>query len=292
MKKVIIYSDGGAEPNPGHGGWAAVLQYGEREKVLKGYAPDTTNNRMELTAAIEALKALKEPCEVEFFTDSQYVQKGISEWIRKWILQNWQKKGGTAIPNAELWQELWAQSQKHTINWHWVKGHAGHELNERVDQLATEARLEGTPKVELPPDMARLFVRASCIGSPGRGGWGVVIELPNGETVQFSGNEEQTTNNRMELTGLWEGLKHCPPGRPVQVFVVADYVLQGITQWVPGWRKNQWVKKDGQPVVNAELWRKIDEATQNRKIIWVSGKGQILKGLEEAARLAAAAARE
>lgn len=292
MKKVIIHSDGGAEPNPGHGGWAAVLQYGAHERVLKGYAPDTTNNRMELTAAIEALKALKEPCEVQFFTDSQYVQKGISEWIGKWVRQNWQKKGGTAIPNAELWQELWAQSQKHTINWHWVKGHAGHELNERVDQLATEARLEGTPKVELPPDMARLFVRASCIGSPGRGGWGVVLEQSTGETEQFSGREEETTNNRMELTGLWEGLKKCPPGRPVQVFVLADYVLQGITQWMPGWRKNQWVKKDGQPVANADLWRKIDEATQNRKIIWVSGKGQILKGLEEAGRLAAAAARE
>ena len=206
--------------------------------------------------------------------------------------QNWQKKDGKAIPNAELWQELWAQSQKHTINWQWVKGHAGHNLNERVDQLATEARLAGTPKVELPKNMARLYVRGSCLGNPGRGGWGAVVELPSGETTQFSGDEEQTTNNRMELMGVWEGLKQCPAGQPLQIFVVGDYVLQGATQWLPGWRKNQWQKKDGQAVANADLWQKIDQALQEHKVIWVSGKGQHLPGLEEAGRLAGAAARQ
>jgi ribonuclease HI len=137
---VIIYSDGGAKPNPGPGGWAALLIYGEVQKELCGYEPSTTNNRMELTAAVKALEALKRPCEVEFHTDSQYVRKGITQWIQNWQKNGWRTSSKKPVENQDLWMELDEQRQKHAINWKWVRGHAGNTFNERVDQLATQAR--------------------------------------------------------------------------------------------------------------------------------------------------------
>ena len=153
--KVIIYSDGGSDPNPGIGGWAAILRFGEHEKVLTGNDPDTTNNRMELQAAIGALSALKRPCSIEFYTDSEYVRKGITEWIEGWAANNWQKKG-KPIRNADLWRTLWPLVKKHEIDWHWVKGHAGNEYNERCDQLARQARLEITPDDQIDPNMPKV----------------------------------------------------------------------------------------------------------------------------------------
>lgn len=138
--KVTIYSDGGAAPNPGAGGWGALLIYGEQQKELSGGERNTTNNRMELTAACEALEALTKPCVVDFYTDSEYVKKGISEWIAGWVKKHWRKADGKPVLNQDLWQRLHEATQKHEIRWHWVKGHAGHVHNERVDQLATEGR--------------------------------------------------------------------------------------------------------------------------------------------------------
>ena len=158
--KVEIYTDGGADPNPGIGGWAALLLSGGQEKVLTGHAPQATNNRMELTAAIEALRALKRPCQVNLYTDSEYLRRGITEWIEKWVKQGWQHKGGRPIPNADLWKLLWPLVQRHEISWHWVKGHAGNRYNERVDALARQARLEITPDAQISADVPRLYVRS------------------------------------------------------------------------------------------------------------------------------------
>ena len=139
--QVTIYTDGGAKPNPnGPGGWAALLIYGDHQKELSGGEPSTTNNRMELTAAISALEALKEPCIVALYTDSQYVKNGITDWMRNWIKNGWKTAAKKPVKNQELWQRLHAATQRHDINWQWVRGHAGNEHNERVDQLATEAR--------------------------------------------------------------------------------------------------------------------------------------------------------
>ena len=137
--KVTIYSDGGSDPNPGIGGWAAILRYGQHEKILTGNDPNATNNRMELQAAIEALRALNRPSEVDFYTDSEYVRRGITEWIEKWAAKDWMR-GRKAVPNRELWQALWRETKRHQIEWHWVKGHTGNRLNERVDALARQAR--------------------------------------------------------------------------------------------------------------------------------------------------------
>jgi ribonuclease HI len=138
MKRVSIYSDGGCQGNPGPGGWAAVLRYGDKVKEISGSEPATTNNRMELKAAIEALNALREPCEVEFYTDSNYVREGISKWISSWKARNWRTVSKEPVKNEDLWRALDAAKQKHTIHWRWVKGHAGTVDNERCDVLAGE----------------------------------------------------------------------------------------------------------------------------------------------------------
>lgn len=139
MKKVKIYTDGACKGNPGKGGWGAVLQYGNSEKEISGFQTETTNNIMELTAAVEALKLLKEPCEITLTTDSTYVKNGISKWIFSWKKNGWKTASKKSVKNKELWQELELLSKNHSINWKWVKGHSGHPENERCDQLANEA---------------------------------------------------------------------------------------------------------------------------------------------------------
>lgn len=136
--KVIIHTDGACSGNPGPGGWGAVLQYGGHVKELKGGEPLTTNNRMELTAAIEALNALKRPCAIELHTDSQYVKDGLTKWINGWKRNGWKTADKKPVKNAELWQALDEAVSRHSIDWHWVKGHNGDEFNERADQLANE----------------------------------------------------------------------------------------------------------------------------------------------------------
>ncbi|BFM20760.1 ribonuclease HI [Gilvimarinus japonicus] len=136
MKKIEIYTDGACRGNPGPGGWGALLRFEGQEKELCGGERDTTNNRMELTAAIEGLKALTEACEVVLTTDSQYVRKGITEWLAGWKRKGWRTASKQPVKNVDLWQALDEQSNRHKIDWRWVKGHSGHAENERADQLA------------------------------------------------------------------------------------------------------------------------------------------------------------
>lgn len=136
MKKIRIHSDGGCRGNPGPGGWAAVLQYGAHRREISGGEPATTNNRMELTAAIEALKALKEPCEVEFFTDSKYLRSGISGWLAGWKRNGWRTADKKPVKNSDLWRSLDAEAARHRVEWRWVRGHSGDAGNERCDRLA------------------------------------------------------------------------------------------------------------------------------------------------------------
>ena len=144
--RVIIHTDGACSGNPGPGGWGAVLQYGGTVKELKGGAPLTTNNQMELTAAIEALTALKRPVDVELHTDSIYVKDGLTKWIHGWKKNGWRTADKKPVKNLELWQALDAAVAQHKIDWHWVKGHNGDETNERADQLANEGMAPFKPK--------------------------------------------------------------------------------------------------------------------------------------------------
>ena len=135
---VDIYTDGACKGNPGRGGWGALLSYAGQEKELFGGEAHSTNNRMELTAVIRALQTLKRPCQVRVYTDSKYVQKGISEWILNWKRRGWRTSGNEPVKNADLWQRLDQLAAQHQIEWLWVKGHAGHDGNERADALANQ----------------------------------------------------------------------------------------------------------------------------------------------------------
>lgn len=136
---VVVYTDGACSGNPGPGGWGAILTSGQHEKELKGGESHTTNNRMELMAAISALEALKKPSKVDLHTDSQYVQHGISSWIKNWKRNGWRTADKKPVKNFDLWQRLDAALAQHEVHWHWVKGHDGHEMNERADELARSA---------------------------------------------------------------------------------------------------------------------------------------------------------
>ena len=151
---VIVVTDGACSGNPGPGGWAAILRYGSQEKVLQGGASLTTNNRMELRAAIAALEGLKRPCAVEIYTDSEYLRRGVTEWMSRWAQNGWRTRAKQPVKNQDLWRRLGAALQPHRVNWHWVRGHAGNEANERADALAVNALntigVKGKPDLEGP----------------------------------------------------------------------------------------------------------------------------------------------
>jgi ribonuclease HI len=138
LNRVQVFTDGACRGNPGPGGWGAILRYGRHEKEILGGEYETTNNRMELTAAIEALRALNRRCRVDLYTDSQYVRMGITEWLANWKKKNWKNASRKPVKNQDLWRALDEESARHDVHWHWVKGHSGHPENERADALANQ----------------------------------------------------------------------------------------------------------------------------------------------------------
>jgi ribonuclease HI len=173
--KVVIYTDGACDPNPGPGGWAAILRSGPHEKVIRGSDPNTTNNRMELRAALAALKTLKRGCRVALHTDSEYLRQGITSWLPSWKSRGWRTTDRRPVQNQDLWQALASEVERHQVEWHWVRGHAGDPLNERVDRLARAAIPQSATygvggQADEVNCTVHMFTRASCLGSPGPGG--------------------------------------------------------------------------------------------------------------------------
>ena len=272
LPEVIIYSDGACDPNPGPGGWAAVLRFGDREKTLTGSDPDTTNNRMELQAVIAALGALKRPCRVKLYTDSEYIHKGVTEYMERWKAGGWVTSAKRAVANQDLWMALDEAMQRHQIEWQWVKGHAGDPLNERVDRLAVSM----IPRTSLPLDdreAAHVFTGVSCLGQTGPGGWAVVVRA--GDTTQeLSGHEPRTSANRLHLLAVVRGLEAVPAGSRVHLYTPSDYAVQGAQQWVITWAAHGWRTKDGQPVKHQDMWQAILAGSQARQVNWHCLKGE------------------
>ena len=297
---ATVHTDGGCDPNPGPGGWAAIVHCEDREVVLSGNAPHATNNQMEIEAAIAALAYLNGRygrCRVELYTDSRYLRQGITEWIDGWFARGWKTKNGQAVKNQPLWQRLAELTHAHEVQWHWVKGHAGHPLNERVDRLAVQARarlgcaVDPTPERAAPSSMSpdhapvELSIGISCLGSSGPGGWAVVIR--NGESREVvKGHEEQITSNALYLVAAAQGLGALRQAHPVVVVAASDYLIQGASQWAPAWQRRGWKTKKGDPVKNRVLWEGLLQAAQPYQVSWQVRKDVRTDDLSEARRVA------
>jgi ribonuclease HI len=292
--EVTIYTDGGADPNPGAGGWAAILidPASGKARELSGGEPQATNNRMELTAAIRALEALKLRCRVHLFTDSLYLRKGITEWLPGWIARGWRRKEGI-LQNEDLWRRLAELIPEHQIRWDWVKGHAGNRWNERADELATleirkqrAGRAAAAPPSGEPP-AAEVFLRVSCAGR--RGGWASLIRHQGAEEV-LAGGLPAATANQLDLLGAIAALESLPAGISVAVHTGSDYLRNGASRWIAGWKKRGWKTQEGQPVQNRELWEGLEREMAARRVTWPEVKGRDFAELKELGARAKAAA--
>jgi ribonuclease HI len=305
--RITIYTDGGSRPNPGPGGWGALLiAENDYTKELGGADPDTTNNRMELTAAIEALRALNQPSRVTLHTDSQYLKNGIEGWLYGWIKNDWQTIKGGPVQNRDLWQALHAEIQRHDITWEWVKGHAGNEYNERVDQLATQARQALTGESPAPtrsaPDSAdsaidadvEIAIRVSVPQGESGGGWAIRIADPDpdaGMGEAHTGHVPEATSSQLVLIAAAEALRLIPTGTAARVYCPDEYLYKGMTEWIAGWQKRGWRSASKKPVQNRDLWQALLTEAEARSVQWVlesrTDKLALARGLDKLAADAA-----
>lgn len=281
--QVEIYTDGGCDPNPGPGGWGAILISGRHNKEISGSEAHTTNNRMELTAAIEALRLLQRPCKVTLYTDSTYLRNGMTRWMSRWQARDWVKSDGTPVENADLWRALLNAQEIHEVDWHWVRGHQGNRWNERADQLATQARLAlGRPATgertqtskatQAEPATGSLpryhiYARGCALGNPGPAGYGAIIIGPQAEHKR-SGGWPTASNNVMDLWGIIAGLQSLPERARVTIHTPSKYVIDGATRWLPNWERSGWRTQSGQPVKNRELWQELSQVMGDHDIEW------------------------
>jgi ribonuclease HI len=297
LPQVTIYTDGGADPNPGTGGWAAILldPVSGKKRELSGGEPRTTNNRMELTAAIRGLEALKQPCKVRLLTDSQYLKKGVTLWLKGWIANGWKRKDGE-LQNADLWRRLSELVQEHQIQWDWVRGHAGDRWNERADELATAAiRAQkgppkpqpATPQPAAPPE-ADVFLRVSCAGR--KAGWAALVRHQGEESV-LAEHRPGASSNQLDLLAAAAALERLPPGTSVAVHTVSDYLRNGAAGWIEGWKRRGWKTQEGKPVLNRDLWQRLDAAMAARRVAWPTVKDRDVPELEALGVTAKEAAR-
>jgi len=273
--EVLIYTDGGCDPNPGPGGWGAVLLSGRHRQELSGGELDTTNNRMELTAAIEALKRLQRPCSVTVVTDSMYVRNGITRWLDAWKRRGWRKANGSAVLNADLWRELDRQASKHEVHWRWTRGHAGNSLNERADELARQGRSKalGNSDHNRPaPDLEQVavYTRASVLGTPGPAGYAATIVRPGERPRIVVGSWPSATINAAELYAAIKGLQQLRTRSRVRVHTASSYVLHGATRWLAKWELNGWRTSTGSPVEHRHLWEELSRVMGDHDIVWES----------------------
>jgi ribonuclease HI len=300
MTEVTIYTDGGADPNPGTGGWAAVLidPVSGKTRELSGGEPRSTNNRMELTAAIRALEALKLPCKVRLVTDSLYLRKGVTQWLPGWIARGWKRKDGE-LQNEDLWRRLAELIRGHQIRWDWTKGHAGDRWNERADQLATLAiraqRAAAGPSPGTSSDPAAepaeadVFLRVS--GSGRQAGWAALVRHQGVESL-LSGRHPGASPNQLDLLAAAAALETLPRGIAAAVHTLSDYLRNGAAGWIEGWKRRGWKTQEGKPVQNRELWQRLDAALAARRVAWPPVKGRDVPELEALGVAAKEAARE
>ncbi len=283
---MTVYTDGGCRPNPGPGGWGAVLLFPGRDPVeLSGAEESTTNNRMELTAALEALRSLPSPHRVRLVTDSEYLKRGITEWLDGWRRRGWLTASKKPVKNRDLWQALDAELARHRVTWEWVRGHSGDRYNELADRLATRAM--GAPELPLDdPRAVHLFVGVARSDRRDTGAWGAVLRWRD-RSRSASGRCPGASANRMHLVSAVEGLGLLRRPSRVHLYTVSSYLKDGATAWIGAWKARGWKTRDGTPVRHADLWRKLESLGRRHRITWHVVDDATAPGeLREARRLA------
>jgi len=265
LPSVKIYTDGSCSPNPGPGGWGVViLPEKGRKKELSGKVIETTNNRMELQAALEALKSLGHPCAVELYTDSKYVQSGITSWINNWRKRNWLTAEKEPVRNRDLWEALDKEMKQHKVQWLWVKGHADDPNNERADALAVAAR--GRPVLPLDDETAvHIFLGITWRQKLKIGSWAAVLRYQNhykviGELV------ENSSANRIHIQSACNALRSLKRKIPVHMYTSSGYLKDGAGNWLRGWKQNGWQTRDGKAVSNKEEWKQLSSLLQSQAV--------------------------
>lgn len=271
--EIVVYTDGGASPNPGPGGWGAVVLRsapggGEpRVEEMSGGEADTTNNRMELTAALRALAALPADLPVRVVTDSQYLRRGITRWLPGWQAAGWKRKRGESVANEDLWRALGELVAERSVRWEWVKGHAGHRWNERADELATAATKRHRTAAGAADETAasgwRIYLKAS-----GRGWWAARVVDPDGGDELLTGEVRRASANELILRAAGEAIREVPEDVPLTVYSAADYLRDGAARWLPGWRRRGWKTATGKPVANREAWQRLASVLAGRTVRW------------------------
>jgi ribonuclease HI len=279
-----VYTDGGASPNPGPGGWGVVLLRPATEgpEELSGGEARTTNNRMELTAAIRALEALAPGEAARLHVDSQYVRQGMTQWLPAWVRRGWRKADGKPVENDDLWRRLAALAHGRELEWRWVKGHSGDDWNERADRLAAAEirRLHGEKgSGGAGAEAAEWQVHLRVSADRGGGGWAAALRGPEdeaaaGEGRVLTGTASGTTGNRLEILAAAEVLESLPAGASVDFHTPSDYLRHGASRWLPAWRRRGWVKKDGGAVANRDAWQRLAAALAPRRVRWPDPRGR------------------
>lgn len=278
LPHLEIYTDGGAKPNPGPGGWGAVYVRGRKIlRELSGGEANTTNNRMELTGAAAALEALEAQHTVVLHTDSRYVQQGITEWIDGWRRKGWQTSERKPVLNRDLWERLDAALARHRVRWAWVRGHSGNPFNDRADRLATRAREQlqtrsAARAADPAPTAAaveavRLYAAAAFSGRTAEGSYAALLRFRGVEKV-IAGRVAGSSANRMHLLSVVEGLRALTKPVPVEVITVSEYVRDGATKWIPGWRERDWRTRERKAVEHRDLWEEIDRLQGVHDVRW------------------------
>jgi len=283
---VTIYTDGGCRPNPGPGGWGVVvLRPGCDPIELSGAEEEATNNRMELRAAIEALRSLEGSHTVELVTDSQYLRKGVTEWMAGWRAKGWKTAAKKNVANRDLWEALDREIARHEIDWRWVKGHAGNEWNERADELASAE----IPRPPLPIDdfdAVHLFAAVAHSGKADAGAWAVLFSY-RGTEKELSGRQAGASANRMHIMGAGMGLAELSRTMKVHLYTTSDYLKDGATRWIGGWRSRGWTTREGKPVANRELWHRLAALLDRHDVHWhVVSRDDLPEQMEQAKALA------
>ncbi len=270
ISDIQVFTDGSCDPNPGPGGWAAVLLFNQGQKAveLTGFEAKTTNNRMELLAAIKALEALENNARVELYTDSRYVQRGVTEWLGRWRQNGWVDRNGDAVKNRDLWETLAYQLHRHQVKWTWVKGHSTNEWNIKADHLAGNARAKGT-QLDKSHSGVDLYLGVTWKKSTSTGSWSTILTYGDSYKI-LCGRENETTANRLYLNAAIAGIRALKKVLPVTIHTRSGYLRNGMSAWLDGWQKNDWKTREGDEISNKHQWFEISQLKQKIPITVIS----------------------